>query len=114
MSEYSSNSSDKPFFKPGSKRLMDQVREVLRYHHYAIPTEDSYVKWIISFTRFHQSKQPRDMGKTEIESFLSNMAVNRTCFYSLLVSGLFILRTLRINYLSLKEKTPFIQYYRSC
>jgi hypothetical protein len=114
MSEYSSNSSDKPLFRPGSKRLMDQVREVLKYRHYAIRIEDAYVKCIIAFIRFHQRKHPRDMGNTEIHSFLSNLAANRTCFYSLLVSHQFILRTLRINYLSLKEKTPFIQNYRSC
>ncbi len=28
-------------FHPTSLRLMDQVREVLRYHHYAIRTEEA-------------------------------------------------------------------------
>ena len=46
---------NKPRFKPQSNRLMDQVREVLRYHHYAIRTEESYVKWILAFIRFKGS-----------------------------------------------------------
>ena len=58
---------------------MDQVREVLRYHHYAIRTEDAYVKWILAFIRFHGRKHPREMGKAEIEAFLSNLAVNKNC-----------------------------------
>ncbi|MEN8180838.1 MAG: integron integrase, partial [Pseudomonadota bacterium] len=76
---YSSQSSDKPLFRPGSRRLMDQVREVLRYHHYAIRTEDAYAKWILAFIRFHKLKHPREMGKAEIEAFLSNLAVNKNC-----------------------------------
>jgi len=69
----------KPKFKPQSKRLIDQVREVLRYHHYAIRTEEAYVRWILAFIRFHGRKHPGDMGKTEIEAFLSDLAVNGNC-----------------------------------
>ena len=34
-------------FVPKSARLMDQVKEVLRFHHYAFNTEKSYVSWIL-------------------------------------------------------------------
>lgn len=64
-------------FKPQSVRLMDQVREVLRYHHYSIRTEQSYVKWILAFIRFHNKRHPSELGKPEIEAFLSDMAVNK-------------------------------------
>lgn len=30
---------------------MEQVREVLRYHHYAIRTEEAYVRWILAFIK---------------------------------------------------------------
>lgn len=62
---------------------MDQVREVLRYHHYAIRTEDAYVRWILAFIRFNGCKHPRDMGKAEIEAFLSDLAVNGNCARSI-------------------------------
>ena len=56
---------------------MDQVREVLRYHHYALRTEQSYVKWILKFIKFNRTRHPREMGKPEIEGFLSHLAINR-------------------------------------
>ena len=57
---------------------MDQVRQVLRYHHYAYRTEQTYCDWIARFIRFHGGKtHPKDMGKSEIESFLSHLAVQQ-------------------------------------
>ena len=63
---------------PGIK-LMDQVRQVLHYHHYAYQTEKTYCSWIEQYVRFHKcNKHPREMGKVEIESFLSHLATNRS------------------------------------
>ena len=64
-------------FVPTSARLMDQVREVLRFHHYAYNTEKSYISWILQYIRFHNKKHPRDMGKSEVEAFLSHLALKR-------------------------------------
>ncbi|MDX2425087.1 MAG: integron integrase [Cycloclasticus sp.] len=77
MSKKTDNASNSPLFRPQSKRLMDQVREVLRYYHYAKRTEEVYVKWILSFIRFHGKKHPQELGKEHIESFLSDMAMNK-------------------------------------
>lgn len=33
-------------YLPQSKRLLDQVREVLRYKHYSLKTEQAYLYWI--------------------------------------------------------------------
>ncbi len=77
MSSYINKLEEKPFFKPQSKRLIDQVREVLRYYHYAIRTEETYVKWILAFIRFHNKKHPKELGKVDIEAFLSDMALNK-------------------------------------
>ena len=70
---------NKPKFKPNPElRLMDQVRQVLRYHHYSYRTEQTYCDWIIRFVKFHSNqKHPKDMGKTEIEAFLSHLATDR-------------------------------------
>jgi len=64
-------------FRPTATRLMDQVRETLRFYHYAYSTERAYVGWIVRFIRFNGKKHPKDMGKFEIERFLSHLAVNR-------------------------------------
>jgi integron integrase len=65
-------------FKPDPNlRLMDQVLQVLRYHHYAYRTEQAYCDWILRFVEFHGSKiHPKDMGKTEIDGFLSHLATH--------------------------------------
>ncbi len=64
-------------FRPTATRLMGQVRETLRLYHYAYNTEKSYVEWTLIFIRFNGKKHLRDMGKFEIERFLSHLAVNR-------------------------------------
>lgn len=54
---------------------MDQVREVLRYHHYALQTERTYCRWIVRYLKQHEYQvHPREMGVTEIEAFLSHLA----------------------------------------
>lgn len=54
---------------------MDQVREVLRFHHYAYRTERTYCQWILRFIRhFHCKRHPKDLGVPEIEAFLSHLA----------------------------------------
>jgi len=64
-------------FVPKSARLMDQVREVLRFHHYTYNTEKSYISWILKYIRFHDKKHPKVKGKREIEVYLSHLAINR-------------------------------------
>ena len=66
-------------FRPDPNlRLMDQVRQVLRYHHYAYRTEQTYCDWILRYIRFHGFKiHPRNMGKNEIETFLSHLSVQQ-------------------------------------
>jgi len=59
------------------KRLLDQVRELIRTLHYSRRTEEAYVDWIRRFILFHGKRHPRDMGKVEIEAFLSHLAVER-------------------------------------
>jgi integron integrase len=70
---------NKPKFQPNPEmKLMDQVRQVLRYHHFSYRTEQTYCDWIIRFVKFHGcQKHPNSMGKSEVEAFLSHLAINR-------------------------------------
>ncbi len=70
-------SSAPPKFRPNPRsRLMEQVREVLRYHHYAYSTEKSYCNWILRYIRFYGGQtHPNKMGAKEIERFLSHLAL---------------------------------------
>ena len=66
-------------FRPNPElKLMDQVREVLRYHHYAFRTEQTYCNWILRYIRFHGSTvHPRELTYRDVERFLSDLAVNQ-------------------------------------
>ena len=57
-------------------KLIDQLRGKIRLKHYSIRTEDSYTDWVKRFILFHDKRHPKDMGKTEIEAFLTHLAVS--------------------------------------
>ncbi len=66
-------------FLPNPKaKLMDQVREVLRYHQYAYRTEQSYCQWILRYLHFHGGQtHPRLLNSKKVEQFLTHLVVNR-------------------------------------
>jgi integron integrase len=59
-------------------KLPDQVRQVLRLHHYSIHTERAYLEWIVRYVRFHRMRSRDDLFPPEpkIEAFLTDLAVN--------------------------------------
>ncbi len=62
--------------RPRKPKLLDQVRQVIRRKGYSYKTEKSYVAWIKRFILYHGKRHPRDMGPTEIEQFLTYLAVD--------------------------------------
>ncbi len=54
------------------KKLLDLVRDKIRFKHYSYSTERTYVHWIKHYILFHQKKHPVEMGKVEIEQYLTN------------------------------------------
>jgi site-specific recombinase XerD len=59
-------------------KLLDDVHQMLRLHHYSIHTERAYVDWIVRFIRFHGMRSREDLVPAEpkIESFLTDLAVH--------------------------------------
>ena len=62
---------------PAKPRLLTQVRERIRLHHFALSTEKVYVHWIRFFIRFHGLRHPETMGRAEVEAFLTHLASER-------------------------------------
>lgn len=58
-------------------KLLDQVAEKIRLKHYSKRTEQIYVQWIKRYILFHGKRHPKEMGKQEIEAFLSALAIER-------------------------------------
>ncbi|MCO6440774.1 MAG: phage integrase N-terminal SAM-like domain-containing protein [Nitrococcus mobilis] len=60
----------------GRPRLLDQVRHRIRFKQYNIRTERARVDWIRRFILFHGKRHPAAMGASEVEAFLTHLAVS--------------------------------------
>ena len=58
-------------------KLLDRIRYRIRVKGYSIRTEKSYVDWARRFILFHNKRHPQNMGKDEIEAYLTHLAVKR-------------------------------------
>jgi hypothetical protein len=76
---YRFNKKAKPVRPPlQSTRLLDQLRERIRYLHYSLRTEKTYVYWVRSFIHWHKLRHPAGMGKPEVEAYLTWLACQRS------------------------------------
>src|SRR4030095_8118181 len=69
-----------PLRRPGAApplRLLEALRERLRYMHYSLRTEEAYVYWVRGFIRWAGLRHPRDLGAGEVQDFLVMLANER-------------------------------------
>jgi len=59
------------------RRLLKQVRDWVRRLGVRQADRHSYVRWVKKYIFFHGKRQPRQMGKAEVEAFLTSLAVER-------------------------------------
>ena len=43
-------------------KVLDQLRERIRYLHYSLRTEEAYVHWVRGFIRFHGLRHPSSLA----------------------------------------------------
>lgn len=55
-------------------QFMDALRDKIRVKQYSYKTEQAYLDWTGRFIRFHKLRHPKDMGKADIEHFLTHLA----------------------------------------
>ncbi|MCB0044347.1 MAG: integron integrase [Caldilineaceae bacterium] len=70
-------SEEFPHDAPKPKKLLDRLRDRIRLKNYSYRTEQSYVSWVRRYILFHNKRHPQEMGRAEIESFLTHLAVDR-------------------------------------
>ncbi len=61
-----------------SPRLLDLLRQQIRYMHYSLRTEEAYVYWVRAYIRFHGLRHPAELSNAEVESFLAWLANERS------------------------------------
>jgi len=48
------------------KKLLDIVRDKIRFKHYSFSTEKTNVHWVEHYIFFHNKKHPMEMGKSKV------------------------------------------------
>jgi len=58
-------------------RLLDALRDHIRFLHYSLRTERAYVQWTRRFIRYHGIRHPKDLGPRDVVAFLGSLARER-------------------------------------
>src|SRR5262249_62050845 len=59
----------------GNPGLPAGVRAQTRARHYSLRTEEAYVAWIRRYILFHDKRHPAEMAESEINAFVTSLAV---------------------------------------
>ncbi len=57
--------------------LLLQVQQLIRARRYSYRTEQAYLGWIQRFILFNDRRHPRELGESEINAYLTYLAVKR-------------------------------------
>ena len=62
--------------------LLESARQTIRRRHMSLRTEQSYLRWIERFVRYHARRtgrfvHPRHLGEDDVEAFLNHLANDR-------------------------------------
>ncbi|HKI83781.1 MAG TPA: integron integrase, partial [Candidatus Krumholzibacteria bacterium] len=71
MSEHRSQGPSQ--HRPG---LLATFEQILRTRRYSPRTRKAYIHWTRRYVRFHRGRHPREMGREEVEGFLSWLATD--------------------------------------
>jgi integron integrase len=57
-----------------AKKLLEQMADAIRERHYSEKTLAAYVRWARLYILFHKKRHPREMGKDEINQYMTYLA----------------------------------------
>ncbi len=59
------------------KKSLEQLSDKIRFKHYNLSTENTYISWIKQYILIHGKRHSADMGAIEAEGFLTYLATER-------------------------------------
>ena len=59
------------------RRLLDRVRDAIARRNYSLRTEEAYIGWIKRFIHYHGKRHPLEVGRAEVEAFLTYLACDK-------------------------------------
>jgi integron integrase len=57
--------------------FLNRVRAACRRKGYTYQTEQTYLRWIVRYVKYHDTQHPRTFGKDEVRDYLSYLATGR-------------------------------------
>jgi len=57
--------------------VLDRMRASLRVHQFNVNTEKAYMYWARAFVEYHNEQDPGELGRADVESFISYLATER-------------------------------------
>ena len=61
-----------------SSPFLDSIADLMTVRRYSKRTIQSYLYWIRCYILFHEKRHPEEMGASEVEQFLTHLAVRQT------------------------------------
>ncbi len=63
-----------PVSQPAAPKLLEQLRDRLRYKRMSLRTEEAYMGWTRRFILFHGKRHPSSLAEPEVVAFLQDLA----------------------------------------
>jgi hypothetical protein len=63
--------------RKSQEKLIENIKTELRYKHYSLKTEYSYIDWVLRYLSFYDGESPENLGSKEIKTYLDFLAVDR-------------------------------------
>ena len=60
---------------PRTPRLLEQLHAAIRVRHLSRRTEEAYVYWTRRYIHHHGTRHPQELGRNDVEAFLTDLAV---------------------------------------
>lgn len=57
--------------------IIEKITNEIRYRHYSIKTEQSYIEWVVRFIAFNDDAKPEELTRDDIRRYLDYLAINR-------------------------------------
>jgi integron integrase len=63
--------------QPSEDQIFRKMQTEIRFLHYSIRTEQTYVQWVRRFLYFHRTKSVEDLSAVDVKAFLEYLAVKK-------------------------------------
>ena len=74
---FKDNLSAKKEITDTHKLLVEKITKEIRYRHYSIKTEQSYLEWVVRFITFNDGVSPEKLTNAHIRRYLDYLALTR-------------------------------------